>query len=110
MSYSGSLVTLNVFSTDDGEYLNEDIYKYIHANVFNSKADAELVTKDIIKFVGNTVSLNTAKRLLDLDNYSLVSFIVKYFNVHAKIKYHPLTLAKQIKKHLDNDAIRTARN
>lgn len=101
MAHSGLLVSLNVFSTDDSEYLNDDIYTYIKTTIFKSKPDEDLLTKDIVKFVGNAEAFLLAKQKLDLADYDLISFVVKYFNEHAKVKYHPLTLAKQIKKQLD---------
>ena len=101
MSYSGSLVSLNIFSMDDADYLNEDIYMYIKTAVFNSKADADLVTKDILNFVSSAEAVAAAKTKLNMNDYELIAFVVKYFNERATVKYHPLTLAKQIKKQLN---------
>lgn len=100
MSYYSNLVETNVFSIDDTSNLDADIYEYIKKHVFNSKENNELITKDVIKFVGNKAAFNEAKRFLDMTDQELLVYIMRYFNTYATVRYHTLTLAKHLSKHL----------
>lgn len=103
-SYSGRLVTTNVFTVDDADYLNADIYAYIVKHVFLDKPNDALTTKDVIKFFSDYKAVAAAKKHLVLNDQELIYFIMRYFNENTTIRYHPVALARHIKKHLAGKA------
>lgn len=102
-----STISLDVFSIDKQDYLHNDIYAYIKKHVFKDKPNEELHTRDIIAFISDKNAFDKAQEELSLTTYELFEYIAKYFSEFATMRYHPLTLAKQIKKCItNNDNIR----